>query len=323
MKNKTIIFAICIVISLIYAQVNQAKPVVANLNTIKVKVIPHGTYAEISVDLAEGAVVLLQVGKQNPPKNVTSGLHPKGENITDLFNKGDTVYTRVLTERNEAGGFATHQQTNTLLPNGDGALKQDTNYWYVVQVIEKGGKRIETGMFKTQFRLADIYITEIHIINDSDKSGDGEISFNFFLDNKHVNKLPYGKTTYSLNDKGKPLKFGSDFKIETFKNYADSTLLTVEGWDDDTSDLTLSNCGSSGVVKKPDDQNGEDKCGEWSVTSKKINFTYPKATGLEENFDKSYVLHAIGGNGSELEFEVYVTVKVYYLNVLHGEVVKP
>ncbi len=314
MKNRTVIFAICVLMSLICASSGQAKPAATSFNAIKVKVTPHGAYAEISVDLAEGAVVLLQVGKHAPADNVTSGLHPKSENITDLFDKGDTVFTKVLNERNEAGGFAAHQQTNTILPNGDGALKQDTNYWYAVQVIEKDAKRIERGAFKTKFRVAEIYITEIHVTNDSDSAGSGEISFNFFTNNQHAYKLPKDANYYKSLSSGQSLKFGRDFKITPANTaVSDSVLLTVEGYDDDTSSLTLSNCGASGVITKPDDQTGEDKCGEWTVTSKKINFTDLNAKGIKENFEKSYVLFGIDGNGSQLKFEVYLTAKIYYL----------
>lgn len=318
MRNRIIISAISLLMSLIFAQAGQAKPGAAPFNNIKVKVTPHGTYAEFTIDLAEGAPALLQVARNSP--QVNTGVYPKDiKNMPALFGPGSTVFTKVLNERNEAGAFLAQQKLDTLLPNGAGALNPGTIYYYAVQVIEKdGGKRIVTGSFKTKFRAVDIYITEIHVLNDSDSSGDGEISFNFFLDNKHVFKIPTGQTTYSLNDHDPPLKFGDGLVLKPSNpsSYTDYTILTVEGWDDDTSSFSLSNCGTSGVVNKPNDQSGEDNCGEWTVTSKKINFTSPNAVGSKENFGKSYVLHGVGGNGSELEFEVYVTVKVHYVTSL-------
>jgi hypothetical protein len=317
MRNRTLIFAACVLMCLVNATMKQAwaAPSVPT-NNIVVTVKPQGTYAEITVDLSQGAVALLQVGVSPPLAD--SGFHPKSENIPILFKKGDTRFTRALTERNEAGGFATHHQVKTLLPNGSGPLEQDKTYWYAVQVVEKEGKTIKTGSFKTKFRMAEIYITEIHVTNDSDSSGSGELSFHFFLGKSLAFKVPKDAASYNNLSSGQSVKFGGNFKLAP-KNTAisDSVMLWIVGFDDDEScpfGLCVCGTGKGGITDfSPFEQSGENKCGEWTTVGKKINFKDPTATGLKENFLKQLFIDAIDGNGSELKYEVYVTVKVFYL----------
>jgi len=116
-------------------------------------------------------------------------------------------------------------------------LSQDTKYYYIVTLPAQGSfpEYQLTGSFTTTNRKVTVNFTRIHILDDSDPSGSGELSFTFWVEGG-----VHGGNTRKLGDRENSLYWDSGH-IENLRQMlpfvieqaGDRLRIVVEGEDDD------------------------------------------------------------------------------------------
>ena len=267
---------------------------------------PHGTYAELDINLSQPASPFIVLCAK--PPTIKEGYYPKGTALPQSCPAGQGVWGHV-----SVGKGLNHKVT---IFDPQKPLQPNTQYYYVIQVNDgQNNKTVEIGGFRTKVRGAIIYITSIQVLNDSDSSGNGELSFSFFVDGQFVIKLPDNKLSYSWSSGQAPLPFNNDFTILP-KAGLTKTTLYVTGIDDDTDPFDnpggLDSCSIASIQKTPNLGSGSSTCADWTSESKVLRLTDLKSVGPGEEVKMPFVIHANPSNGSSLQFIVNGYVRILY-----------
>ncbi|MCA1557936.1 MAG: hypothetical protein LC731_05275 [Acidobacteria bacterium] len=273
----------------------------------------HGTFQELTVNLkGKGVPVKVMVSTDLP--NMQPGYYHRLQ-IKPLFTGlRKVVFSETIANKDASGKFPT--KFKVMIPN----LMPNTQYYYGVQAEDVDGyASIYTGGFKTEMRVATIFVEQIHIIDDSDSTGTGELKFSFFVGQKFKISLPTNGGYYQEYGTGNDLNFPN----KSFVIHVDAKEMApprkgigfqVLGYDDDESGFQT--CGA-GPITDWNMINGKDKCGEWTTETKSLVFAKPDGsplkTGPGEDFEVPFILVAKGSNGSTLAFEVKGIFRVFYV----------
>jgi hypothetical protein len=172
---------------------------------------------------------------------------------------------------------------------GIGQLQQAATYWYKVTATDAGNNmRYETGSIKTYQRKVDVKINRIHLIDDSDAVGTGEMSFHLEAnDDRFVD-------VYVNNDMASGTDKTGLSITRTVPSSGPTLTLAVEGYDDD--------CDFA-CYEVIDFTSGSDSGADWA-TAKTAPITLPTTNG-------SGAWSATTA-GYDVEFEVFGTYTVTY-----------
>jgi len=183
-------------------------------------------------------------------------------------------------------------------------LARNTTYNYTIDAPAGGNARANsaTGTFRTLGQRATISVSQIYLISDGDKEGDGEVLFDFDV-------CPKGVSGYYLSGpQGSFLGWG-DGPHRTYVSLAsngevpDHIQLRVTGVEDDRENLkvTLSRDWPKSSCDKPLAAPGRNVDYEWNTLAVDFDFTKYPGAKAGDSFVKRSRLPASGGS---LMFEI-------------------
>jgi len=211
--------------------------------------------------------------------------------------------TRLSTTQTTARGFAAEYSSVPMrgLPRG-------TKYYFVIIVPEQGSNKPESygGEFMTMTQTVTVRFMQMRILNDSDKSGAGELTFvlNTALAPKYdaMNCAPCVQGFENRSwDTGNSYPLANMFR---FDNSTDRLRIWVTGWDVDTDDpFYVQFAPPSG--SQFTGTGGSDSYREWNIARGEFNLAEnPDRT----SYSKSFRLRSI--DGFTFMFEVVGEIEV-------------
>lgn len=173
---------------------------------------------------------------------------------------------------------------------GIGQLQQAAMYWYKVTATDaSNASRWETGSVKTYQRKVDVKINRIHLIDDSDAVGTGEMSFALEANDEAFYDV------YVNNDMGSGADKTGLSITRTVASSGPTLDLAVEGYDED--------CDVVCYFPFADFTSGSDQMGDWA-TAKTATLTLPTTNGSGS--------WSASTTGHDVKFEVFGTYTVTY-----------
>jgi hypothetical protein len=186
-------------------------------------------------------------------------------------------------------------------------LSQDTKYYYIVTLPAQGSfpEYQLTGSFTTTNRKVTVNFTRIHILDDSDPSGSGELSFTFWVEGG-----VHGGNSRKLGDRENSLYWDSGH-IENLRQMlpfvieqaGDLLRIVVEGEDDDAG-------LPAGCIETQTEKDFEDlkphkiaTCGN-EVNYAKREFDLSKYPGKFVSIPFTLTSMPLGPHGVTLAFDV-------------------
>ena len=162
-------------------------------------------------------------------------------------------------------------------------LKPATTYWYKAKAVGAGGSwRWETGSFETKDRIVTFHITSLWVYDDSDFTGNGELTFD-----ARVNGGSSRQVYRNLNMASEAPAVNPDFTAKVSKA-PNQVTLQVRGWDDD---CTFSTCTAPAGAWDAVGGNGDT---QWSTAT--VNVTVPPS-GKDGTWEASTKAGGVGDIG--------------------------
>ncbi len=260
-----------------------------------VKITPHGTFADFSFFTTSAKIATVQVSWV-APKKLPDGTYSYSGLSTVAF----------------AISSATNQHTVQISD-----LWAHATYHYLINAAKSqvGNDAQITGTFSTLSRHVDVTFTSIHVTDDSDSLGAGELTF-FFSVNGWLQDFPSGDLTYPLQSAEIDVNSGETIALSgIYRGSVDNTnkvVLKVFGKDDDCEGFvplpgyptTLCTAGAGPYEDPPGGSNSD---ADWSTA---ITVVMIDKSGVNEEF-KTNVNFATSAD--KLKFEVAATITVTYV----------
>jgi len=141
----------------------------------------------------------------------------------ELFT--DSGLAHKVVQKSDGGISTVHPTTIT-------QLSPSTKYWWRVTAIDANNQtKTNLGWFQTANRQVTVKLTRIHLIDDSDSLGDGEMTFHMKVNDTEFHDV------YTNDD----MSSGTDLKTlnipATVNNSGTTVSVKVEGQDDDCDGL--------------------------------------------------------------------------------------
>lgn len=178
----------------------------------------------------------------------------------------DAAMTKLVGAMSSSTGATTHTVST-------GQLGSATTYWWKVSATDANNVvRVETGSFKTFRREVALTIKRIHLIDDSDYLGDGEVDFDLkvnddvFTDVYVNNDMPTGTdlTNLSITRTATNTQAGLTVKIQGSDDDCDAGLCTGGSYPSFTSG-TNSDADWATATFGPTTLPAADGTGNWSA----------------------------------------------------------
>jgi hypothetical protein len=260
-----------------------------------VKVTPHGMFADISFFTTSAKIATVDVSLVAPKKQPDGTLSYTGL-PTDGFAISPAVNQHVVQILN----LSPHLTYHFLINAAKGQIGSDAQF---------------TGTFMTLSRHVDVTFTSIHVTDDSDSLGAGELTFFFFV-NGWLKDFPSGDLTYPLQSASIDVGSGDTISLPGLyrhvqDNAPDTLTLKVFGKDDDCEGVvplpgypvTLCSAGAGPYENPPDGSNSD---ADWATATAQINVTF---SGPNETYQKTLVLTT---SSDRLKFEASVSILITF-----------